>query len=31
MVSKIALISGGEYTDDVIGWVVFEASAARAY
>jgi hypothetical protein len=31
MASKMEFISAGEYTDVVIGWVVFEASAPRAY
>jgi hypothetical protein len=31
MASKIEFICAGEYTDVVIGRVVIEASAARAY
>jgi len=31
MESKIEFICAGEYTDVVIEWVVFEASAARAF
>jgi hypothetical protein len=31
MASKIEFICTGEYTDVVIGWVVFEASGPIAY